>query len=126
MGGAVSAVEQGYMQREIHHTSYETQKRIENGQEIIVGMNKFIVENEPQPELLRVDPALGEKQREKLQQLKASRDGNRVSAQLESLRTAAKSQDNLMPVILECVKSYCTVGEICGVLREEFGEYTGV
>ncbi|MDR7072654.1 acyl-CoA mutase large subunit family protein [Fictibacillus barbaricus] len=126
MGGAVSAVEQGYMQREIHHTSYETQKRIENGQEIIVGMNKFIVENEPQPELLRVDPALGEKQREKLQQLKAKRDGNRVSAQLESLRTAAKSQDNLMPVILECVKSYCTVGEICGVLREEFGEYTGV
>jgi methylmalonyl-CoA mutase N-terminal domain/subunit len=126
MGGAVSAVEQGYMQREIHHTSYETQKRIENGQEIIVGMNKFIVENEPQPELLRVDPALGEKQREKLQQLKARRDGNRVSAQLESLRTAAKSQDNLMPVILECVKSYCTVGEICGVLREEFGEYTGV
>jgi methylmalonyl-CoA mutase N-terminal domain/subunit len=126
MGGAVSAVEQGYMQREIHHTSYETQKKIENGQEIIVGMNKFTMDNEPQPELLRVDPALGEKQKEKLQNLKARRDENRVSAQLESLRTVAKSQENLMPVILECVKSYCTVGEICGVLREEFGEYTGV
>ncbi|MBY6035581.1 methylmalonyl-CoA mutase family protein [Fictibacillus nanhaiensis] len=126
MGGAVSAVEQGYMQREIHHTSYETQKKIENGQEIIVGMNKFTIENEPQPDLLRVDPELGEKQREKLHTLKSNRDQNRVSAQLESLRSAAKGKDNLMPVILECVKSYCTVGEVCGVLREEFGEYTGV
>ncbi|ANC77787.1 methylmalonyl-CoA mutase [Fictibacillus phosphorivorans] len=126
MGGAVAAVEQGYMQREIHHTSYETQKKIESGQEIIVGMNKFSIENEPQPELLRVDPTLGEKQKEKLQALKAKRDQNRVSAQLESLRAAAKSDDNLMPIIVECVKSYCTIGEICGVLREEFGEYTGV
>jgi methylmalonyl-CoA mutase, N-terminal domain len=126
MGGAVSAVEQGYMQREIHHTSYETQKRIESGQEIIVGMNKFTMDNEPQPELLRVDPELGEKQKEKLKSLKSDRDQNRVSAQLEMLRSAAKGPENLMPVILECVKSYCTVGEICGVLREEFGEYTGV
>ncbi|MET3727894.1 methylmalonyl-CoA mutase N-terminal domain/subunit [Fictibacillus halophilus] len=126
MGGAVAAVEQGYMQREIHHTSYETQKKIESGQEIIVGMNKFSIENEPQPELLRVDPTLGEKQKEKLQALKAKRDQNRVSAQLESLRAAAKGDDNLMPIIVECVKSYCTIGEICGVLREEFGEYTGV
>ncbi|MCM3720322.1 acyl-CoA mutase large subunit family protein [Fictibacillus phosphorivorans] len=126
MGGAVSAVEQGYMQREIHHTSYETQKKIENGQEIIVGMNKFTIENEEQPELLRVDPELGEKQKRKLKTLKSTRDQNRVSAQLETLRSAARGQDNLMPVILECVKSYCTVGEICGVLREEFGEYTGV
>jgi methylmalonyl-CoA mutase, N-terminal domain len=126
MGGAVSAVEQGYMQREIHHTAYETQKNIENGQDIIVGMNKFMVENEPQPELLRVDPELGEKQKEKLQALKTKRDQDRVSAQLEALRAKARSQENLMPVILECVKSYCTVGEICGVLREEFGEYTGV
>ncbi|MBN3556030.1 methylmalonyl-CoA mutase family protein [Fictibacillus nanhaiensis] len=126
MGGAVAAVEQGYMQREIHHTSYETQKKIESGQEIIVGMNKFTIENEPQPELLRVDPTLGEKQKEKLQALKAKRDQNRVSAQLESLRAAAKGKDNLMPIIVECVKSYCTIGEICGVLREEFGEYTGV
>lgn len=126
MGGAVAAVEQGYMQREIHHTSYETQKKIESGQEIIVGMNKFSIENEPQPELLRVDPTLGEKQKEKLQALKAKRDQNRVSAQLESLRAAAKGDDNLMPIIVECVRSYCTIGEICGVLREEFGEYTGV
>jgi methylmalonyl-CoA mutase, N-terminal domain len=126
LGGAVSAVEQGYMQREIHHTSYETQKNIESGQEVIVGMNKFTVENEPQPELLRVDPELGEKQKEKLKRLKANRDPNRVSAQLEKLRSGAKGDDNLMPIILECVKSYCTVGEICGVLREEFGEYTSV
>jgi methylmalonyl-CoA mutase N-terminal domain/subunit len=126
LGGAVSAVEQGYMQREIHHTSYETQKEIESGRQIIVGMNSFTLENEVQPELLRVDPSLGEKQKKKLEALRAGRDHDRASAQLEELRQTARSERNLMPVILECVKSYCTVGEICGILREEFGEYRGI
>ncbi|MFC0188346.1 methylmalonyl-CoA mutase [Fictibacillus aquaticus] len=126
LGGAVSAVEQGYMQREIHHTSYETQKEIEKGSQVIVGMNSFMLENEVQPELLRVDPSLGEKQKTKLEALRAGRDHDRASAQLEKLRQTARSERNLMPVILECVKSYCTVGEICGILREEFGEYRGI
>ncbi|MFC7370475.1 methylmalonyl-CoA mutase [Fictibacillus iocasae] len=126
LGGAVSAVEQGYMQREIHHTSYETQKEIESGKQIIVGMNSFTLENEAQPELLRVDPALGEKQRAKLELLREKREANRASAQLEVLRQTARSSSNLMPVILDCVKSYCTIGEICGILREEFGEYRGI
>ncbi|RXY98619.1 methylmalonyl-CoA mutase [Fictibacillus sp. S7] len=126
LGGAVAAVEQGYMQREIHHTAYETQKAIEKGEEIIVGMNSYTLENEVRPELLRVDPTLGEKQKEKLTRLRNSRDQNRASARLEALRLGAKGTENLMPLIVDCVRDYCTIGEICGILREEFGEYTGV
>ncbi len=126
MGGAVSAVEQGYMQREIHQAAYETQKKIESGEEIVVGMNKYTLEDEPKPELHRIDPELQRKQIEKLQALRTRRDSSRVSARLEALRQGAQGDDNLMPLILECVRDYCTVGEICGVLREEFGEYTGV
>ncbi|WP_425589802.1 acyl-CoA mutase large subunit family protein [Fictibacillus fluitans] len=126
LGGAVAAVEQGYMQREIHHTAYETQKAIEKGEEIIVGMNSFTLENEVRPELLRVDPTLGEKQKEKLTKLRNTRDQNRASARLEALRQGAKGTENLMPLIVDCVRDYCTIGEICGILREEFGEYAGV
>ncbi|UZJ80724.1 MULTISPECIES: methylmalonyl-CoA mutase [unclassified Fictibacillus] len=126
LGGAVAAVEQGYMQREIHHTSYEIQKAIEKGDEVIVGMNSFTVDNEVQPELLRVDPTLGEKQKEKLNRLKSARDHDRVSARLDALRQGAQGAENLMPLILDCVRDYCTIGEICGILREEFGEFTGI
>ncbi|WP_270179201.1 acyl-CoA mutase large subunit family protein [Alkalihalobacillus sp. CinArs1] len=126
MGGAVSAVEQGYMQREIHQAAYETQKKIESGEEIVVGMNKYTLEDEPKPELHRIDPELQRKQIEKLTELRSRRDSSRVSARLAELKEGAKGDANLMPLILECVKDYCTVGEICGVLREEFGEYTGV
>ncbi|SFD70755.1 methylmalonyl-CoA mutase, N-terminal domain [Bacillus sp. OV194] len=126
LGGAVAAVEQGYMQREIHHTSYEIQKAIEKGDEVIVGMNSFTVDNEVQPELLRVDPTLGEKQKEKLNRLKSARVHDRVSARLDALRQGAQGAENLMPLILDCVRDYCTIGEICGILREEFGEFTGI
>ncbi|WP_257347976.1 acyl-CoA mutase large subunit family protein [Pseudalkalibacillus decolorationis] len=126
LGGAVSAVEQGYMQREIHHTSYETQKAIEKGEQIVVGMNAYQLEDEPQPELHRVDPSLQKRQIEKLGKIREHRDEHRASAQLEALRVGAKGKDNLMPLIISCVRSYCTIGEICGVLREEFGEFTGI
>ncbi|HET7522471.1 MAG TPA: methylmalonyl-CoA mutase family protein [Bacillales bacterium] len=125
-GGAVQAVEEGYMQREIHQAAYETQKAIERGEEIVVGMNKFQLEDEPKPELHRVDPELGRKQQEKLAALKEKRDHNRASARLQALREGARGKDNLMPLIIDCVRDYCSIGEICGVLREEFGEYTGV
>ncbi|WP_273850687.1 acyl-CoA mutase large subunit family protein [Guptibacillus spartinae] len=126
MGGAVSAVEQGYMQREIHQAAYETQKKIESGEEVVVGMNQYKLEDEPKPELHRIDPELQRKQIEKLKTLRAKRDQRRVSARLEELRSGAKGTSNLMPLIINCVRDYCTVGEICGVLREEFGEYTGI
>jgi methylmalonyl-CoA mutase, N-terminal domain len=126
MGGAVSAVEQGYMQREIHQAAYETQKKIESGEEVVVGMNQYKLEDEPKPELHRIDPELQRKQIEKLETLRTTRDQHRVSARLEELRSGAKGTSNLMPLIINCVRDYCTVGEICGILREEFGEYTGI
>ncbi|WP_226657079.1 acyl-CoA mutase large subunit family protein [Pseudalkalibacillus hwajinpoensis] len=126
MGGAVSAVEQGYMQREIHQAAYETQKKIESGEEVVVGMNRYKLEDEPKPELHRIDPELQRKQIEKLETLRSKRDQRRVSARLEELRAGSKGTSNLMPLIINCVRDYCTVGEICGILREEFGEYTGI
>lgn len=125
LGGAVQAVELGYMQDQIHFSSYETQKAIEKGEEIVVGMNAFQLEKEPQPELHKVDKALAERQVQQLKQVRATRDAARASARLEELRLAAEGTENLMPIILEAVKSYCTIGEICGVLRDVFGEYTG-
>lgn len=126
MGGAVSAVEQGYMQREIHEKAYEFQKKVESGEEVVVGVNRFRVEGEKQPELLRVDPSLGKVQRAKLEQLRERRDNRQVQEKLEALREGAKGNDNLMPLILDAVRVYATIGEICGVLREEFGEYRPV
>ncbi|HEU5139509.1 MAG TPA: methylmalonyl-CoA mutase family protein, partial [Bacillales bacterium] len=125
-GGAVQAVEEGYMQREIHQAAYETQKAIEKEEEIVVGMNKFQLEDEPKPELHRIDPELARKQEEKLTVVREKRDGDRANARLKALREGAKGSDNLMPLIIDCVRDYCTIGEICGVLREEFGEYTGI
>ncbi|GGK19199.1 methylmalonyl-CoA mutase [Caldalkalibacillus thermarum] len=125
LGGAVKAIEQGYMQREIHKAAYEAQQRIESGEDIIVGLNKFQIDDEPQPEILRVDPKLGEKQKEKLNHLRARRDSAKVEQALSRLRAAARGTENLMPPILDAVRAYATIGEICNVLREEFGEYRG-
>jgi methylmalonyl-CoA mutase N-terminal domain/subunit len=126
LGGAVAAVEQGYMQREIHRVALETQRRIESGEEVVVGMNRFRLEDEPQPPLHRVDPALERKQVERVQSLRARRDGHRVQETLAALKQAAEGTDNLMPHILACVKAYATVGEICHALRDVFGEYQSV
>jgi methylmalonyl-CoA mutase N-terminal domain/subunit len=126
MGGAVSAVEQGYMQREIHEKAYEFQKKVESGEEVVVGVNRFRIEGEKQPELLRVDPNLGKVQRAKLEKLRERRDNDKVKLALEALRNGAKGTENLMPLILDAVRLYATIGEICGVLREEFGEYRPV
>lgn len=123
MGGAVAAIEQGYMQNEIHHAAYETQKQIESGEMIIVGLNRFRIENEAQPELLRVDPGIQIEQEKRLAELRQNRDQEKVSKSLRNLAERARSSDNLMPAILDCVRSYATVGEICDVLRKEFGEY---
>lgn len=123
MGGAVAAVEAGYMQREIHKMAYQTQRNIESGEEMVVGMNCFKLDHEPQPELLRVDPELGRKQKERLQSLRSQRNQQHVEQSLERLKQAAESTDNLMPYLLDCVRSYATIGEMCNVLRRVFGEY---
>ncbi|MCP8616791.1 acyl-CoA mutase large subunit family protein [Salirhabdus salicampi] len=127
MGGAVQAVEDGYMQREIHRSAYETQKDIEKGEEIVVGMNKFQIDEEIESDLLRVDEALEEEQKENTQQVREKRDDKKVKETLRQLEAAAKiEEENLIPYILDAVKAYATIGEICNVLRDKFGEYTGM
>ncbi|GFN22265.1 MAG: methylmalonyl-CoA mutase family protein [Thermoanaerobacteraceae bacterium] len=123
MGGAVKAIEQGYIQREIQDSAYRYQKEVESGRRTVVGVNKFQMEEEPPKNLLKVDPAVGEAQKKRLQELKARRDNQKVEQSLAELRRVASSDDNLMPAIYEAVKAYATLGEICGVLREVFGEY---
>lgn len=123
LGGAPLAIEKGYIQQEIMESAYKYQKEIENDERIIVGVNKFKVEEEPMKGLLRVDPIVGERQKEKIQELKDKRDNEKVKLALDSLRNACNSKDNVMPFILEAVESYATLGEVCGVMRDVFGEY---
>lgn len=126
LGGAVKAIEQGYIQKEIADSSYNYQKEMEAGRKIVVGMNKFQIKEKPVAGLLRVDRLVGESQVKKLQALKAGRDNLAVQAKLEALLQGAKVDTNLMPLILDAVRVYCSEGEICNVLREVFGEYRPV
>lgn len=123
MGGMVKAVEEGYPQRQIQNAAYDYQRSIESGDRIVVGVNKFQQEEPPPTGLLRVDPAVETAQRNKLAADKDNRDNDKVKTTLIALRAASRSSDNLMPAIIDCVRCYGTLGEICGVLREEFGEY---
>lgn len=127
IGGAVQAVEEGFMQREIQHNAYEIQKRIEKEEEVIVGMNKFKLDEEVNPDLLKVDEALENAQIESINIIRKKRDQMIVNNRLEALKRHAKTSDeNLIPYILDAVKAYATIGEICNILRDEFGEYTGI
>ena len=123
MGGAVSAVENGFIQREIQESAYRDQKAVENGQRVVVGINKFKTEELKPTGLLRVDPSVRETQVEKLRKLRGQRDQAAVDQTLEVLSATAKGSDNLMPPIIEAVKVYATLGEICDTLRAVFGEY---
>lgn len=124
LGGAVVAIEQGYIQKEIQDSAYRWQMEIESGDRIIVGVNKFQVEEEPPKNLLKIDNTPGELQKKKLVELRAKRDNAAVEKALAELETACGDEHgNLMPFILTAVKSYATLGEICGVMRKVFGEY---
>jgi methylmalonyl-CoA mutase N-terminal domain/subunit len=126
LGGAASAIEQGFIQKEIQESAYRYQKAVEEGERVVVGLNKFQVQ-EPKPTgLLRVDPAVRIQQMQKLEQLKGRRDNGAVQASLSALGQAARGEDNLLPLILQAVRVYATLGEICDTLREVFGEYTAV
>lgn len=123
LGGAVAAIEQGYMQQEIHRSAYETQMAIERGEQVVVGVNQFVTAEPTTVPLLRVDPNLGRIQAERLLQVRRDRSQADWQAAMEALRDAAVAGDNLMPVIVRAVRAYATTGEICGVLRDVFGEY---
>jgi methylmalonyl-CoA mutase N-terminal domain/subunit len=123
MGGAVRAIEKGYMQREIVESAYQHQKEVESKQKAIVGLNQFRTEEETPIRILRVNPEVEKNQIKKLQVLKRKRSQKKVAVALDQLRKAAEANVNLMPFMVEAVKEYATLGEICNVLREIYGEH---
>jgi methylmalonyl-CoA mutase N-terminal domain/subunit len=122
LGGAVNAIEQGFQQREIQDASYRFQVEIEKKQRTIVGVNRFQTEEPPIEGLLRVDPRVGERQCGKLAQIRRERDQAAVDAVLKRIEQAARSDENTMPLFIEAVEAYTTIGEICDVLRGVWGE----
>ncbi|MDD4769751.1 MAG: methylmalonyl-CoA mutase family protein, partial [Eubacteriales bacterium] len=123
LGGAVAAINSGFIQRQIQDSAYKYQLDVETKDQIIVGVNQFTVEDESQPELLRVDPAVGIEQQQRLTELKGQRNAQAVEQTLAAVRLAAEKGDNLFPPVLDAVRAYASLGEICGVLREVYGEY---
>ncbi len=123
MGGMLKAIESGFVQREIEQSAYRKQKEIEEKKRIIVGVNAFVREEAEPPRILKIAPEIIEKQIKRLQEARKQRDAEKVKKALEQLRAKAHTDENLMPAILEAVRAYATVGEICDVFREEFGEY---
>jgi methylmalonyl-CoA mutase N-terminal domain/subunit len=123
LGGALNAIEQGFVQTEIQDAAYEYQKAVERGEQIIVGMNAFETDETLDIETLRVDPAIEAQQRGRLADLRARRDAARVSALRTSLDAAARSDENLLPLLIECVENDVTLGEICSTLRHVWGEH---
>jgi len=125
LGGALRAVEEGYIQREIQDASYRTQRAVEKGDEVVVGVNRFQTNEHNVGELLRVDETVRLNQMAALKQLRAERDNAAVDAALAHIGAAARHpQTPLMPLIVEAVEAYATLGEICDTLRSVFGEYT--
>jgi methylmalonyl-CoA mutase N-terminal domain/subunit len=125
MGGAVKAIEQGYIQEEIAKSAYAYNKAIEDGSKIIVGVNKFTNKEVNDTPLLKIDDSIREKQSEKLRALRAKRDATKAAASIQKIKDAAQSDTNLMPIVIEAVENLCTLGEISDALRSIWGEYKG-
>jgi len=123
MGGSVSAIEKGFIQDEIAKSAYEHQRKVESGETIIVGVNKFQVSDELPIPVMRVDDSIRLVQTEKLRSLRNKRNHARCDSILQDLNDCANDGRNIMPVVIEAVENYCTLGEIADTLREVFGEY---
>ncbi|HUX75837.1 MAG TPA: methylmalonyl-CoA mutase family protein, partial [Anaerolineae bacterium] len=125
LGGALAAIEQGYVQQEIADAAYRYQREVDAGDRIVVGVNAYQVEEgQVALERLAVDPAIEERQRARLAALRARQDGERASAALARIEAAARAPDEpLMDLFIAAVEADCTLGEICGVLRQVWGEY---
>jgi methylmalonyl-CoA mutase N-terminal domain/subunit len=122
-GGAIKAIESGFMQKEIATSAYQYQRDIEDKKKIIVGLNEFVTEEAPFTNILKISPEVERHQRQKLDKVRGQRDAHKVQDALKALRKAAQGTENLMPCILDAVKHYVTLGEIADCLREVFGEY---
>jgi len=125
IGGMLRAIEKGYVQREVEHAAYDYQRRVESGEQTVVGMNRFTSDEATSVPLLRLDPELERQQIERLDRVRARRDGREVSEALGEVERAAGTDENLMPHIVRAVEAYATLGEISDRLRAVFGEYTG-
>ena len=123
MGGMLRAIETGYVQREIQEAAYRYQKAVEAQEQVVGGVNRFQLEEEPAVNVLRIDPALEQAQVERVRALRERRNTSAVTNALAKLQQAATTDENLLPRILECVEAYATVGEISNTLREIWGEY---
>ncbi|MEM8861702.1 MAG: methylmalonyl-CoA mutase family protein [Chloroflexota bacterium] len=123
MGGAIAAVEDGYVSEEIHEAAYRFQRELEAGEETVVGVNKFTTDEPMKMEVLKLDPAIEEGQRQHLANLRAHRDNGKVAELRTQLASAAASDENLMPLFVTCVENDVTLGEICHTLRDVWGEY---
>lgn len=123
LGGAIKAIEAGYIQKEIGDSAFQYQIDVEKEANIIVGLNKFQIEDQPPSNLLKVNPEVGRLQSEKLERVKKQRDGAKLQKTLKDLEDVAKGDGNLMPNIIEAVRNYATLGEITDILRGVFGEY---
>ncbi|MCI5071950.1 methylmalonyl-CoA mutase family protein [bacterium] len=123
MGGMIEAIEKGYPQREIGNSAYKFQKQVERGEKTVVGVNKYLVDEEEDIPTLVVDEKVEAEQIENVKRIKQSRDNAKVEESLRNLNAASKTQENLMPYIIEAVRNYASLGEICDVFRENFGEY---
>jgi methylmalonyl-CoA mutase N-terminal domain/subunit len=123
LGGAVEAIERGFVQREIEEAAFRYNEQVESGERVIVGVNKYVEEDAEQIELHRLDPAAEQRQLERTARMRAERDADVAAATLEAVREAARGDANLLPPMREALRAYCTIGEICNVLRDEFGTY---
>jgi methylmalonyl-CoA mutase N-terminal domain/subunit len=124
MGGMIDAIERGFPQTEIANASYEFQRSVEQGESVIVGVNKFTEEDSKPIELLQIDASAEKKQVDRLREVKARRNAADVERTLSALKRAAEGTENTMPYILDAVRAYATVGEMCAALRDVFGSYT--
>ena len=123
LGGILKAIEIGYPQQEIAEAAYRYQQQVDKGEKVVVGVNKYVQEKEEPIEILRIDPEVERKQIERLKKIKETRDNAKVAQLLGELREAAKRNDNLMPYIINCVREYCTLQEICDVFRDVYGTF---
>ncbi len=125
LGGAVAAIEQGFMERQIVKEAHQQLRQVESGDRVVIGVNKFRTDEPVNIKLMKVNPKEEERQIEKVKRLRKERDNKKVEAALKELREAAQAGVNLVPSILPAVKAYATIGEMCDVLRDVFGEYKG-
>jgi methylmalonyl-CoA mutase N-terminal domain/subunit len=123
MGGMVEAIERGYPQKEIAEAAYQFQQAVERKDKVIVGVNDFVQEHEPPIEILYIDDSAAATQLARLEQLKHTRDNGAVARTLDALKVAARGTANTMPALLDCVRAYATVGEMCDALRDVWGEW---